>query len=374
MSDYVEELAQLEAAGQLRSLKVIEDQSINFSTNDYLGIGGDLELQKEFYGFANPVTAPEWRCGATSSRLLSGNFDGYTRLETILSIAYCRSALVFNSGYHANIGVLPALTTKRDLILSDKLNHASIVDGCQLSSAKTMRFRHGDISHLTMLLTKYHADYDKIFIVTESIFSMDGDLADLEALVDLRIAFDCFLLVDEAHAVGVRGRSGLGLCEELGLMNQVDLIIGTFGKALASSGAFVICSETVKSWLINKARSLIFTTALPPVIIQWNRFVFTRMLAMNPHRENLEKLSKFCRQELTGFYPIIGDSHIIPIMVGDNHKTVALAEKAKAAGFVLFPIRPPTVPVGTSRLRLSLSASMSESDLLPLLNLLKSEV
>jgi len=374
MSDYVAELAKLEAAGQLRSLKVIDPQSINFSTNDYLGIGDCSALQEEFYSLQNPARSHAYKCGATSSRLLSGNFEGYAQLEQLLADSYQRSALVFNSGYHANIGILPALTTKQDLILSDKLNHASIVDGCQLSAARTMRFRHGDLEHLEKLLTKHRDDYDNVFIITESIFSMDGDLADLSKLVQLRNQYDCFLLVDEAHAIGVRGESGLGLCEEFGLLSVVDLIIGTFGKALASSGAFVICSETIKKWLINKMRSLIFTTALPPVVVHWNYFVFKKMLGMTDRRAKLFSLAKFCRTQLEGFYPIIGDSQIIPIMVGDNHQTVALAEKAKLAGFVVFPIRPPTVPVGTSRLRLSLSASMTESDLLPLLNLLKGEV
>ena len=375
MLNYGEELSKLEEAGQLRGLKEFEGSATNFSTNDYLGLGADEALQAEFYSLHDAKSSPLYRCGSTSSRLLSGNHQGYGKLEEALASAYnCQAALVFNSGYHANIGLLAALSTKKDLILSDKLNHASIVDGCKLASAKTIRFKHADLSHLKTLLEKNHQDFERIFIITESIFSMDGDLADLISLVGLKKKYNAFLIVDEAHGVGVRGQKGLGLCEELNLIQEVDLIVGTFGKALASSGAYAICSNEVKLWLINQMRSLIFTTALSPVIVQWNLFIFEKMQAMNSRRLHLKALADFCCEGLKAHFPVSGQSHIIPIMVGENHKTVDLAAKAREEGFILFPIRPPTVPVGTSRLRLSLSSALTEEQILPLLKLLVEEM
>ncbi len=373
MRSYFEKKLQaLEEAGLFREFKHIPETGINLSSNDYLGLAADKDLQKEFYSGLNDGNFDLFRCGSTSSRLLSGNHSGYELLEHDLADAYGREdAIVFNSGYHANVGILPALTTKRDLILSDKLNHASIVDGCQLCDAKVLRFRHNDMDHLVSLLERNHNDFDNIFIIVESVFSMDGDWFDLKSLCEIKKKYSAFLLVDEAHGTGVFGEKGLGLCEELKLIDDVDMIIGTFGKALASAGAYAICDSVVKKWLINAMRPLIFTTALPPVIVNWNRFVFNKMIGMKTEREHLKKLGDFCRQNLADVYPTAGKSQIIPVITGDNHSALALSEKVRENGFTAFAIRPPTVPKGSSRLRLSLSAAMTEEDLQPLFSLIR---
>ncbi len=356
---YLNKIKKLKAEDQYRFLKKIPKGKVNFSANDYLGIAADETLREEFYALH-----PNLNCGSTSSRLLSGNYEGYELLESELASAYQReAALVVNSGYHCNVGLLQALSQKGDLILSDKLNHASIVDGTQLCQAKVVRYRHNDLDHLEQLLQTKAADFDKVFIVSESIFSMDGDRADLKRLVDLKTQFAAMLIIDEAHSVGVCGEQGLGLAEECDLIADVDIIIGTFGKAFASAGAYLICDEVIKEYLINFMRTLIFTTALPPIIVAWNRFVFQKNLTMQSRRQHLSKLIDLFSSHLGKNF----NSPIIPIIFGDNHKTVLKAEQLQQKGFTVFPIRPPTVPFGTSRLRLSLSATMSKDDILKLL-------
>ncbi len=369
---FEDKLQALEQAGQFREFKQIPEQSLNLSANDYLGLAADKSLQQQFYAQMNEDTFYQFRCGSTSSRLLSGNHAGYELLEQDLATAYnSEAAIVFNSGYHANIGILPALTTKNDLILSDKLNHASILDGCKLCDAKVLRFRHNDMEHLTSLIEKNRTDYDNIFIIVESVFSMDGDWANLKQLCEIKKKHNAFLLVDEAHGTGLFGENGLGLCEELGLLEEVDMIIGTFGKALASAGAYAICNSVVKKWLINTMRSLIFTTALPPVAVNWNRFVFNKMLNMQNGRQHLKELSEFCRESLKGLYPTAGNSQIIPVITGDNHSALKLSEKVRKNGYTVFAIRPPTVPKGSSRLRISLSAAMKKVELVKLFGIIE---
>ena len=372
MVDFKQKLAELKEAGQFREFKEIPENSLNLSANDYLGLATDKELQNEFYRQMNSDNADFYRCGSSSSRLLSGNHSGYELLETDLTNAYNReAAIVFNSGYHANIGILPALTTKRDLILCDKLNHASIIDGCRLCDAKVLRFRHNDMNHLTSLIEKNSSDYDNIFIIVESVFSMDGDWINLKELCEIKEKYRAFLIVDEAHGTGVFGEKGLGLCEELNLIDRIDMIVGTFGKALSSAGAYAICDAEVKNWLINTMRSLIFTTALPPVIVNWNRFVFNRVLNMKAERQHLKELGEFCRENLEGLYPTAGTSQIIPVITGDNHSALKLSEKVRENGYTVFAIRPPTVPVNSSRLRISLSAKMQKTDLEKLFEVIK---
>ena len=210
---------------------------LNFSSNDYMGIAGDAELRRRFYEQYPDCSTPELAQSSASSRLLTGNTPAYTRLEETLSKLYNnRAALVFNSGYHANIGILPALAHSGDLILSDKLNHASIIDGMRLCDAEFRRYPHLDLGQLEKQLAARRAAFRRVFLVTESVFSMDGDAADLARLVELKKKYDCILVVDEAHSVGVRGPRGTGLAAELGVADEVDVLIGTFGKAFGSTG------------------------------------------------------------------------------------------------------------------------------------------
>jgi len=282
------------------------------------------------------------------------------------------AALVFNSGYHANIGILPALSTKNDLILADKLVHASIIDGLKLSDAKIVRFKHNNLEQIDELLTKDRHLYDKVFIATESVFSMDGDRADLAELVRLKTKHDAFLYIDEAHATGVLGNKGLGLCEEAGLISQIDFIVGTFGKAVASQGAYLICNGIICDYLINTMRSLIFTTALPPFSLQWTLFVVNEMVAMNAQRQHLHHISTYFREQLRqSGYQVVGSSQIVPVITGQNQAAVDLSKQLQAHGIFALPVRPPTVPEGTARIRFSLSSHFTVDDIDKVIDVLK---
>lgn len=381
---YSKQLEQLASTGSMREFRPLAGKDmarvsyqgrsmLNLTSNDYLGIAANKQIHKDYYtlmGEDNIIE--EYGLGAASSRLLTGDSPRLHALERDICAAYQRPAcLLFNSGYHANIGILPALAGKKDLILSDKLNHASIHDCLRLSRADYKRFRHLDYEHLEDLLVKNRNSYENVFIVTESVFSMDGDEADLEELVELKSKYNCLLYLDEAHAVGVFGRRGLGKVEEKGFIEDVDLIVGTFGKAFASIGAYVVCDEDIYSYLVNSSRSLIFTTALPPVVNNWNHFIFHRILEMDNQRQLLQSLSSRLRQNLIEKgLKTAGSTNIVPVIIGDNQMSVELAEKMRDAGYLIFAIRPPTVPEGTSRFRLSVTAAMEWADLAPLAELI----
>ena len=245
---------------------------LNLSSNDYLGLANDISLREEFLRTLTPET---FLPTSSSSRLLTGNFSDYQKLEQQLATMFgTESALIFNSGYHANTGILPAICNTHTLILADKLVHASLIDGIKLSSAKCIRYRHNDISQLQRLIAENHNAYEQIIIVTESIFSMDGDEADLPALIQLKKSYSNILLyIDEAHAFGVRGKKGLGCAEEQECINDIDFLVGTFWKAIYSAGAYIVCRQLIQEYLINKMRRFIFTTAVPPINIQWTSWV-----------------------------------------------------------------------------------------------------
>jgi len=310
---------------------------------------------------------------SSSSRLLTGNHPLYDQLETDLVKLYQReAALVFNSGYHANIGILPALCTRHDLVLSDRLNHASIIDGMKIAEAPYQRYRHRDYDHLEELLVSARNRYRQIFIVTESVFSMDGDLADLSRLVALKEQYGALLVVDEAHGVGVFGEHGLGLCETAGVVQQIDIITGTFGKALASTGAYAVMSSLLREYLLNTMRSFIFTTALPPVILGWSLLTLERQLSMSQEREALLQLASRLRTELIGCgFEVPGESHIVPVITGANDLAVALAVKLRNAGFHCMPVRPPTVPEKGARIRISLRSPLQWEDIARIPELIK---
>lgn len=373
MNRYEEKLNALQSVGMLRSLpqveqignRVVKDgrEMLNLSSNDYLGIADRMDFREEFL---SDLTAKNFRATSSSSRLLTGNFPSYDRLEKRLCELYHRdAALIFNSGYHANIGILPAITDSHTLILADKLVHASIVDGINLSKAKCIRYRHNRYDQLTDLLEKSYSEYEQIIVVTESIFSMDGDRSDLLRLTALKKQYPSIMLyVDEAHAVGVCGQQGLGCCEELGIIPDIDFLVGTFGKALASAGAFVVCSQTMKSYLINTMRSLIFTTALPPVVLDWSLFVLNKVVGMQQEREYLQRISRQVQCAVEAHNNgIVSESHIVPFLCGSAEKAVNTAVQMQRKGFYLLPVRPPTVPEGTSRLRISLKAGCPPAEI-----------
>ncbi|MBO5781862.1 MAG: 8-amino-7-oxononanoate synthase [Opitutales bacterium] len=364
-----EELEEIKAQGLYRKFKTFavrgekvfdgEREYLNFSSNDYLGIASSIEMQKEFLKEASMRS--DFLMGSTSSRLLVGSFEAFEEAEGEISRAFGRPCLFFNSGYHANTGIVPALVSEKDLILADKLVHASIIDCLKLSSAKWMRFAHNDMGHLKSLLETHRANFRRVFIITESVFSMDGDFAPLRELVEIKNKYGAFLYVDEAHGFGVFGDGGLGLCEECGVVKDVDFIMCTLGKALASEGAFLICAEDAREMLVNKARSLIFTTAMPPINVMWTLFSFRKMRSMNFEREHLKSISQKFRNSLKNA-EILGTGQIAAAVLGDPKKCVALSGLLAEGGVWASAVRYPTVAKNSARIRFSLSASLSEKD------------
>jgi len=382
MLDFKRQLAQISEKGlqrNLRSVAHLKDgycsfegqKMLNLSSNDYLGLATYEPLKLEFT--KQLLENPDWlQFGSSSSRLLTGNSNLYDETEGLLKHLYgAEAALFFNSGYHANAGVLPAISGKGDLILSDKLCHASIIDGIRLSNAEQIRYRHLDYEHLESILQKKRSSYNNVFIVSESIFSMDGDEADLGILVQLKQKYDTILYVDEAHAVGAVGENGLGLCELQGVVSDIDILVGTMGKALASVGAYAVFSKDLQQLLINKARTLLFTTALPAVNMAWSMFIIRRMPSFKIQRKQLLDLCTKTKELLhnSGLH----QGFIVPFIVGENNAAVQLSLYLQKKGYLVFPIRPPTVPAGTARLRLSLTANIKEAELLKAIDIINTE-
>ena len=382
LDHYAEQLDQLRQQGNFRqfrsnqqqgkTIEIQQQQMLNLSSNDYLGLASDLRLREQFF---DETPNAQRLMSASSSRLLTGNFPAYEQLEaTLTQLFHGRAALLFNSGYHMNIGILPALADAKTLILADKLVHASMIDGIRLSSAKYLRYRHNDLAHLQQLLTQYHADdnYERIIVVTESIFSMDGDETDLAALVALKQQFaKVMLYVDEAHAIGVRGQQGLGCAELYDVIDAIDFLVGTFGKAVASVGGYLICDPIIRDYLINRMRPLIFSTAQPPICMAWTQFMLNQIVHMQTQRQHLAALSLYMQQgiQAKGF-TCPSTSQIVPVIIGDSTATVSKAQQLQTAGFYVMPVRPPTVPQGSSRLRICLNTQFETVDLTPLLDLL----
>ena len=382
LDHYAEQLDQLRQQGNFRqfrsnqqqgkTIEIQQQQMLNLSSNDYLGLASDLRLREQFF---DETPNAQRLMSASSSRLLTGNFPAYEQLEaTLTQLFHGRAALLFNSGYHMNIGILPALADAKTLILADKLVHASMIDGIRLSSAKYLRYRHNDLAHLQQLLTQYHADdnYERIIVVTESIFSMDGDETDLAALVALKQQFaKVMLYVDEAHAIGVRGQQGLGCAELYDVIDAIDFLVGTFGKAVASVGGYLICDPIIRDYLINRMRPLIFSTAQPPICIAWTQFMLNQIVHMQTQRQHLAALSLYMQQgiQAKGF-ACPSTSQIVPVIIGDSTATVSKARQLQTAGFYVMPVRPPTVPQGSSRLRICLNTQFETADLTQLLDLL----
>ncbi|MEG2921261.1 MAG: 8-amino-7-oxononanoate synthase [Acinetobacter sp.] len=374
LDHYAEQLEQLKQQGNFRQFTsnqqqgrwiTIQDRTmLNLASNDYLGLAADLNLREEFL---DTLKIERALFSSSSSRLLTGNFAEYEQFENSLSKAFGRAALLFNSGYHMNIGILPALADSKTIILADKLVHASMIDGIRLSTAQYVRYRHNDLQHLEQLLQKYHQDeqIERVIVVTESIFSMDGDETDLAALAQLKQRFaKTMLYVDEAHAIGVRGEQGLGCAEQYGVLDQIDFLVGTFGKAIASVGGYIICDSIIRDYLINKMRPLIFSTALPPISMAWSDFIFNKVLNMHQQRHHLAEISQYLQQSvITKGFSSPSSSHIIPIIVGESQAAIEKACYVQQQGFYAMPVRPPTVPQNSSRLRISLTSLVQKNEL-----------
>ncbi len=363
--NYTRTLDILQTQGNLRKIPYENeaDGIIDFSLNDYMGIASGQKMQHDF--FSNPDNL-KIALTSSASRLLASDQKHYHNLETLLEQAYGTPALLFNSGYHANTGLVTALADKNTLIVADKLVHASIIDGIMLSKAPWTRFRHNNVEHLENILEKEAPHYERVIIIVESVYSMDGDYAPLCAIAELKKRFhNTILYVDEAHATGVAGHNGLGLCSMLAHPSDADVRVGTFGKAIASSGAFAVLNETTRQIAINRARSFIFSTALPPICCAYTQFVFSHVMHMDTQRKHLTQLSRLLANGLReiGLDTPDEERYIMPVIIGDAKHTVEISTKLLGYGVKVLPIRTPTVPPGTERLRISLSAAMQHDDI-----------
>ncbi|MBP7088061.1 MAG: 8-amino-7-oxononanoate synthase [Candidatus Omnitrophica bacterium] len=329
-----------------------DKEYLDFSSNDYLGLSDHPYLKN-----AAQRAILRFGAGTAASRLLSGDLEIHHHLEEkIAQFKGKEAALIFNSGYQANIGIISALCQKGDVIFSDKLNHASIIDGMLLSQAKFFRFSHNDVNHLAYLLKKERFKFKNSLIITETVFSMDGDKPSLAELVNLKDKYNCSLLVDEAHATGIFGKNGSGVAEQEGLTEKIDLIMGTFSKALGSFGAYLACSAKIKDYLINTCRSFIYSTALPPAVIAAN-LASLKVVRKEPlRRKTLLENAEYLRKNLKSKnFKVKGESQIIPLILGDSKKALQISKALFKRGYWVKAIRPPTVPKNEARLRFSLT-------------------
>ncbi len=352
-------LDHLRQSGLYRFLKTVEGEQgpeiryqgktyLNFSSNNYLGLANHPLLKE-----ASIEAVRKFGTGSGASRLITGSMTLHEALEKALAdFKGCEASLLFNSGYHANIGVIPSLMGEGDLIFSDELNHASLIDGCRLSKAKTLVYRHNDTEHLEHMLKN---NCHKRLIVTDTVFSMDGDLCSLPRIMELADQYDVLVLVDEAHATGVFGKKGRGVVEHFGIPSHHPRLIqmGTLGKALGSFGAYVCGSNELIDFLINRSRSFIYTTALPPAVVAASKAAIDLIFKDQSLKEKLWK-------NVTYFG---APSPIVPVIIGSAQETMDVAQKLFEKGIWAQPIRPPTVPEGTSRIRLTLMATHTKEHL-----------
>jgi 8-amino-7-oxononanoate synthase len=359
------ELENLHNKGLYRSLRCVEgDQGptllidgrevINFSSNNYLGLANHPVLRE-----AAKVAIDRYGCGSGASRLISGNMTLHEELESkIAQLKETEAALVFNSGFQANTGIIPVLVGEGDVILSDALNHASIIDGCRLARATIVVYRHCDLNELERGLKNSLPNCRKL-IVTESLFSMDGDEAPLADIVSLAERHGAMVMVDEAHATGVYEPNGAGIVAKLGLSERVLVQMGTLGKALGGFGAYVAGSKALRELLINRCRSFIFTTSLPPAVMAMSIAAIDLIQREPERRQALRNNCQLLRGGLESLGYSLGTSRsqILPLMIGDATRCMKLSEDLLQRGIFAQGIRPPTVPAGTSRLRITLMAT-----------------
>ncbi|MDD2734917.1 MAG: 8-amino-7-oxononanoate synthase [Desulfuromonadaceae bacterium] len=370
------ELEEIKSRGLLRSTRVINGRQgarvtcngrdvLLLCSNNYLGLADHPALAA-----ASIAAVEQYGTSSGASRLVSGTMELHERLErAVADFKGSEAALVFNSGHAANTGIIPALVGRGDVVFSDRLNHASIIDGILLSGARPVRYPHNDHAALALLMEKHIKKHDsgRCLIVTDGVFSMDGDIAPLAELVALKRTYGALLMVDDAHGCGVLGERGRGSAELLGVARDIDIQMGTFGKALGSFGAYAAVSAELRDLLINRARSFIFSTSLPPSVLAASQTAVA--LVQTPEGDQLRKQlaanSRFFRNGLAeaGFTIPDGTTQIVPIVIGSTDTTMQFSEALLAEGLFAQGIRPPTVPVGTSRLRFTLMATHSPDDL-----------
>ena len=370
MTDIEERLDEIRRSGLYRRLRCVSGPQgprvlldgrpvLLLCSNNYLGLADHPRVRE-----AAAEAAMRYGAGSGASRLISGNMTIHRRLEEQLAdFKGAEACLLFGSGFLANAGVVSALAREGDVVFSDALNHASIIDGCRLSRAETFVYDHRDVDHLEWGLRQ--AEGRGALIVTDGVFSMDGDVAPLPEIVELARRNDARVMVDEAHGTGCVGPGGRGLVASYGLEDEVDVIVGTLGKALGSYGAYVMCEAPLAKYLINTARTLIFSTALSPPAVA-AAMAALELLREQPRRvEKLQRNARVLRDALAeaGMPVEAGETPIVPLIVGDADAAVAASDRALERGVFAQAIRPPTVPPGTSRLRLAVMASHTKSEL-----------
>jgi 8-amino-7-oxononanoate synthase len=335
---------------------------VDFSSNDYLGLASDPRLVQAAANAAN-----DHGLGAGGSRLISGNNPEHEALDADVAAFFdAERALTFSSGYAANVGIVPALVGRDDAIFADALNHASLIDGCRLSRATVHVYPHADADALESLLVRHRTLSRRALIITDGVFSMDGDRAPLPELIDLARRFDAWTYVDDAHAVGAIGDRGRGTASEVGLHGEVDVSVGTFGKSFGAAGAFVYGSSTLCRFLLNRARSFVFSTAVPPMQAAACRAGLQIAIDEPWRRERLRANSAALRAHIASLgIGVLGerDAHILPILIGAADRVVAVGRALSDAGFLVGAVRPPTVADGSSRLRVTISASHTPTHL-----------
>jgi len=359
-------------SGQGARVRLHGRELINFSSNDYLALATDPRLAR-----AAAHAARRYGCGAGASALVSGYNPPLRSLERALAEwEEADAALVFSSGYAANLALISSLAGTPDAVFSDALNHASLIDGCRLSRAPVHVYRHNDLDHLADLLRTQGRSARRRLIVSDTVFSMDGDLAPLAGLMELTERFDCLLLIDEAHATGVLGEQGRGVTDLLPASSwswERLIKVGTLSKAFGAQGGFVCGSRRLIAWLVNHARPYIFSTALSPPIAAAARRAVGLVQQEPERRRHVLALAERLRRELREWGGIVGDSscQIVPLLIGDARETVQVSRRLEEHGMLVPAIRPPSVPEGTARLRISVTAGHTEADVMQLLTALR---
>ena len=371
-------LSVLHSTGKYRRLLTTGQENQNnyldFSTNDYLGLSRNSEILN-----AGIVAAQQYGIGSTGSRLLSGNNELFESLEALISKdKNTESALIFNTGFQTNLSVLSSLLdskilASKPIVFFDKLNHASLYQAISLSHPELVRFRHNDMEHLSSLLIKYENDNRPKFIVTETVFGMDGTILPIETIVSLAKKYKTFLYLDEAHATGIYGPHGYGLSTNIDLTGIPFVIMGTFSKALGCSGGYVACDQILKDYLINKAQGFIYSTANSPFVIGASYKAWEIIRDLNKEREQLFSLSAILRNKLMnlGFDIGASASHIIPIICKEEKLAIKITEKLFQKKIIVSCIRPPTVPLNSARIRIALNSNHKKSDIEQLLQILE---
>lgn len=352
------ELEEIKKEKRFRKLSVMKKDLVNLSSNDYISLGSDMKIREDFYKEYEKLMLP---LSSSSSRLISGTFKEIEELELELYRIYGKESLVFNSGFDANSCFIETICSKDTLIITDRLNHASIYKGVIDSKTRFVTYEHLNMNHLEKLLIKYSEKYDEILVITETIYSMDGDCCNLKKLVELKRKYGFSIMIDEAHSYGVYG---YGMVHGHKLLEEVEHIVIPLGKGGGSIGAYLLTDKVTKDYLINKGKKFIYTTALPPINIAWNLFILKNMNKFNDNMKKLHGLKYFTLKKMRE-KGIKTDSktHIISIVIPEIEKLEKIVEVAREKGFFIYPVKEPTVPKGTSRIRIGLNSSIEKSQI-----------